>query len=81
MAYIILIQASKTEKMQKLDFLATAVMLLVIRIYLTNHYSCQYFSVKSCVFGGFFFLFFPSGQLSIMGMHNIQVYFTIALDL
>lgn len=66
--------------MQKLDFLATAVMLLVIRIYLINHYSCQYFSVKSCVLG-FFFFFFPSGQLSIMGMHNIQVYFTIALDL
>lgn len=29
----------------------------------------------------FFLFFFPSGQLSIMGMHNIQVYFTIALDL
>lgn len=27
------------------------------------------------------FLFFPYGQLNIMGMHNIQVYFTIALDL
>lgn len=39
---------SKTEKkrLEKLDFLATAVMLFVIRIYLTNHYFCQYFSIK-----------------------------------
>lgn len=77
---ILMIQAIKRRKKKRdlqLDFLATAVMLLVIRIYLTNHYFCQYFSIK---FYGFFF-FFPSGQLSIMGMHNIQVYFTIALDL
>lgn len=80
----ILIQTSKAEKIKKKkkhqkifqDFLATAQILLVIRVYLSNHYFCQYSTVVIFPFS----LSFPSGQLSIMGMHNIQVYFTIALD-
>lgn len=39
----------KTKNKANLDFLATVVILLVIKIYLTNHYFCQYFSIKPYV--------------------------------
>lgn len=51
--------------------------ILHLRFYLNNHYFCQYFSFVLFLM----FFFFPYGQLNIMGMHNIQVYFTIPLDL